>query len=546
MKAKMPRCFAEDEEIFGNDPGQHPYGTKLVNHLPCTVVGSRWKTENYGGFPGMPSTFADNREPMYVVYMHGELSQIGIMDAHMDGEVGWKAVGWDAAVNPRLDALARAHQSVQGGDEESLDGHSAEVSIDGAGEISVQTINRQVRQTLKRLHSRGAKELSMEPWNKSKYGNLLERFFTFSFDSSERNNIMNFGGQKSSEINANTIAERIKAFPMGQARQHDDKNFLARLVMSRMVAYHTHDGFGAVIISNERKTKFQAIEINNWHSVVLSHGAGTATMPVISITYATDPEGVDNPKEYLRGEKFKIMEVPNDIAIELENHLLNSVSNEGFNDIASGLLYHEGYLVPMEIVPVKEGRAVSVKQCIPDVNFGVELELSCASGNYQRRIASSIAKHTQLDVKVAGPIGKGRKGGEFNPQKGPRKDSESKSKHDKWRLVYDKSIEPNARNPQSLTFEIISPILSGSSGLEELSNTIAVAADVACIRVNETMGLHVHIEAKEDDYSLMNMKSVCQRFLIYEDAIDSMLSRHRQSLSDDGVATLTLKAISFR
>ena len=37
-----------------------------------------------------------------------------------------------------------------------------------------------------------------------------------------------------------------------------------------------------------------------------------------------------------------------------------------------------------------------------------------------------------------------------------------------------------------------------------LSNTVAVMSDVTCIRVNESMSLHVHVEAKEENFSLAN------------------------------------------
>lgn len=68
---------------------------------------------------------------------------------------------------------------------------------------------------------------------------------------------------------------------------------------------------------------------------------------------------------------------------------------------------------------------------------------------------------------------------------------------DAWKLVFDESIEPKAQNPGSLMFELVSPILSAIAGQNTLSNTVAVMSDVACIRVNESMGLHIHVEARE-------------------------------------------------
>ena len=121
MKVKMPQVFPEDDKVFGDDPGQHPYGTKLLAHfdddpnkpMHATVLGSRWKRDDFAsGFPGMSSPFVHGLEPMYTILMNGGLSQIGLMDAHMGDDGGWKVVGHNSEVNARLDALARAHQNI--------------------------------------------------------------------------------------------------------------------------------------------------------------------------------------------------------------------------------------------------------------------------------------------------------------------------------------------------------------------------------------------------------------------------------------------------
>jgi len=221
--------------------------------------------------------------------------------------------------------------------------------------------------------------------------------------------------------------------------------------------------------------------------------------------------------------------------VALEDHFLNCVSNNGTNDLGSGLLYHDGVVVPMEIIPRKDGSssplAENQNKRIPEVNFGVEVELSCASGNYQERTALSIAKHAGIDVRTRRPSGKGgRKGGGSGSRKGGgkgRKDAYGGT--DKWKLIYDSSLESNPQNPHSCLFELVSPILSGSNGLGILSNTVTVMADVACVRVNSSMGCHVHVEAKEENYSLDGMKSICQQFLLFEDAIDSFLPHHRRT-----------------
>ena len=56
----------------------------------------------------MPPMCADYREPHYVILIGGELSQIGLMDAHdVDPDIGWKVAGYDRSVNPDYDALAQ-------------------------------------------------------------------------------------------------------------------------------------------------------------------------------------------------------------------------------------------------------------------------------------------------------------------------------------------------------------------------------------------------------------------------------------------------------
>jgi hypothetical protein len=91
MQQKYPQVFTPEESLFGpSDEGQHPYGTKLLAYfdddpnkpIRCEVRGSRWKLESE--FAGM----ADNREPVYVVYLDGEYSQIPLTSAHEEG--GWQ------------------------------------------------------------------------------------------------------------------------------------------------------------------------------------------------------------------------------------------------------------------------------------------------------------------------------------------------------------------------------------------------------------------------------------------------------------------------
>eukprot|EP00584_Thalassiosira_punctigera_P011522 CAMPEP_0172569612 /NCGR_PEP_ID=MMETSP1067-20121228/124226_1 /TAXON_ID=265564 ORGANISM="Thalassiosira punctigera, Strain Tpunct2005C2" /NCGR_SAMPLE_ID=MMETSP1067 /ASSEMBLY_ACC=CAM_ASM_000444 /LENGTH=267 /DNA_ID=CAMNT_0013361481 /DNA_START=41 /DNA_END=841 /DNA_ORIENTATION=+ len=238
MKVKMPRVFPKDDKVFGNDTGQHPYGTKLLAYfdddddkpMHCTVLGSRWKKDDFGGFPGMESPYVDNREPVYVILITEELSQIGLMDAHMGEEGGWRVVGWDSNVNPRFDAIALAHKNGQGADSSE---EESDISVEEFGkgaEMSLQTQNRHIRRTLKRLQN----EKDMKCWEQSAHGNFLVQFFLYNFSSSERDHVINFGDHTNRRMDSVGIAEKIQAFPLkASPLEYDRTNFYARVVIAR-------------------------------------------------------------------------------------------------------------------------------------------------------------------------------------------------------------------------------------------------------------------------------------------------------------------------
>ena len=563
MQELCPRVFTSDDKIFGKDYGQHPYGTKLLaffgddpnKPMKCQVAGSRWSEER--PFPGGKSYYADDREPFYVILINGELSQIELTSAHE--EAGWQVVSRGGAINERLDSLARinsvkyancggelydgyyfSYMSDSDDDNDNIsddDEHLADLEsrYPHNNDVPLQVQNYYIRQALKKLT-----KPYMQPWNDSMHGHFLIRFFKYNFTPEEREHILRSkGGVENTASNnddnfANVITEQLKEFSLEESIFLGNSNFCARLLLAQIAARHMSN-LGGVIIVNERGTKFQAIEFNNNYANENHH------VPCVNIRYGTDPEGIDNPKSFLCGESYEVIQVKNELAVVLENIFLNCVKNEGLNDVGSGLLYHDGYIAPAEIIPLKEADFMDVSSNageIPNINFGVELELSCASGNYRQRTAAKLATHAGIDVRQAffGENGKGEESSKryVADHKGCTKmDVKKASKNDKWKLVLDQSIEANKGNPLSAKFELVSPILSGQDGIKTLSRTVVVMTDVACVRVNKSMGLHVHVEAKEDDYTLSSMISICQQFLLHEKVIDSFLPNHRRSNSSE-------------
>lgn len=223
-------------------------------------------------------------------------------------------------------------------------------------------------------------------------------------------------------------------------------------------------------------------------------------------------------------------------------------------------------MAPMKILPLTIHQSTKSESPvrpadIPDVNFGVELEMSCASGNQTDRVASNLARNANIEVKVRDfsgtkgkggfwpGFGKGKSYSDSNDSGGDSVKSSTCSSHEsmpdldptphlppktngqpssasqeenntsliskntKWLICYDKSIKPNEDNPMSTTLELVSPILTGQAGLNDLEHTYTVASDIVCVRLNASMGLHVHVETKESDYSLKSMISICQQFV---------------------------------
>lgn len=98
MKQKYPQVYLPEDTLFGTFSEQHSMGQKLMAYfdndpnkpMKCEVRGSKWNMEQM--IPGMTPMNALGKEPMYVIKMGSELSQIAWTSAHE--EAGWKR-GWN-------------------------------------------------------------------------------------------------------------------------------------------------------------------------------------------------------------------------------------------------------------------------------------------------------------------------------------------------------------------------------------------------------------------------------------------------------------------
>lgn len=141
--------------------------------------------------------------------------------------------------------------------------------------------------------------------------------------------------------------------------------------------------------------------------------------------------------------------------------------------------------------------------------FGIELELSCSTGTQVDQISETIRSIANVPVNYY-------LGG---------------SGHSEWKLVHDGSIVCNRNAPNCSKFELVSPILCGGEGLNEISRVLRSLQHLNCITVNKSMGFHVHVGV--EGYTLQQLIKICKNFIKYEDAIDSFMPQSRRTGSDN-------------
>lgn len=150
--------------------------------------------------------------------------------------------------------------------------------------------------------------------------------------------------------------------------------------------------------------------------------------------------------------------------------------------------------------------------------FGIELELTSAVHVPPETVAQNL-ESTTMPVEVANNYSAGR----------------LTSWH--WKLVPDSSIVCNSNMPSCHRFELVSPILKGGSGLQQVSQILKRLNEYnrrephIQLSVNKSMGFHVHMNV--EDLSHEELVKVCQNFIKYEGILDTFMPQSRRNGSPE-------------
>lgn len=92
-----------------------------------------------------------------------------------------------------------------------------------------------------------------------------------------------------------------------------------------------------------------------------------------------------------------------------------------------------------------------------------------------------------------------------------------------WKLVTDSSLQ-SQRGFKS--FELVSPILQGQSGINELRNILNLITEAGC-KVNKSCGIHVHVGVQ--DYNVKNLVNLVKFYGKYEDELNMVMAPSRRN-----------------
>jgi hypothetical protein len=90
-----------------------------------------------------------------------------------------------------------------------------------------------------------------------------------------------------------------------------------------------------------------------------------------------------------------------------------------------------------------------------------------------------------------------------------------------WKVVSDVSVAG------SLPFELVSPILRGDAGLEQIATVCRVLNELGCT-VNSSCGLHVHVDGRDFSQNLNKIKNLARMWMKYETCFDQLVPASRR------------------
>lgn len=88
-----------------------------------------------------------------------------------------------------------------------------------------------------------------------------------------------------------------------------------------------------------------------------------------------------------------------------------------------------------------------------------------------------------------------------------------------WKIVRDGSV--HGTNP----FELVSPILKGEEGLNELKKVCDVLETLEA-KINKTCGLHIHFNARQ--FGIKQWRNIYKNYIIFEETINSLMPESRR------------------
>jgi Putative amidoligase enzyme len=156
----------------------------------------------------------------------------------------------------------------------------------------------------------------------------------------------------------------------------------------------------------------------------------------------------------------------------------------------------------LRFVETCPGKPMPLLKIDPDQQFGIELELTSPANTTVENIASNLTRKTR---------------GRFGRISVIRSYADAHDTTDVWKLVPDSSIACSRNNPSCTTFELVSPILVGGSGLNQASQVLDALKQIE-LQVNKSMGFHCHVDVSS--LNLQQIIKVCQNAIKYEVSID--------------------------